>query len=101
MSSPVVPNLHDATLIDIRFEWELGECVLRFAGSPFGPRGPFQLRWSEVSDFRLSRRLEWGPSVSVMGMVKSGTNAWVVEMQTGDKIEITGTLAPLIASATV
>jgi hypothetical protein len=101
MSPPSVPNLHDATLIDLHFEWELGECVLRFAGSPFGPSGPFQLRWADVSDFRLSRRFDWGPSVSVMKLVQSGTNAWVIEMQTGDKIVITGTLAPLIVSATV
>ena len=93
MSSLVVPNLHDATLIDLHFKWELGECVLRFGGSPFGPRGPCLLGWSDVSDFRLSRRVEWGPSVSVLEMVQSGMNAWVIEMQSGDKLEITGNLS--------
>jgi len=51
------------------------------------------LGWSDVSDFRLSRRVEWGPSVSVLEMVQSGMNAWVIEMQSGDKLEITGNLS--------
>jgi hypothetical protein len=93
MSAPVVPNLHDATLIDLHFDWSLGECVLRFAGSPFGPKGPFSLCWSDVSDFRISHRLEWGPSVSVLEMTQSGADLWSIEMQSGDKIEIAGCLS--------
>ena len=93
MSALVVPNLHDATLIDLHFDWALGECVLRFAGSPYGPKGSFSLCWSDVRDFRISHRLEWGPSVSVLEMTQSGVDLWIIEMQTGDRIEIAGRLS--------
>jgi hypothetical protein len=93
MSALVVPNLHDATLINLHFDWGLGECVLRFAGSPYGPKEPFSLCWSHVTDFRISHRLNWGPSGSVLELTQSGTDLWIIQMQSGDMIEIAGRLS--------
>ena len=93
MTSNDLPNLHDATLLEVRFDWASGECVAFFKGSPFGQRGPFQIAWSGVTDVHLPRRLDWGPSVSVMRASELDAGVWVLEMQSGDKLTIRGQLS--------
>jgi hypothetical protein len=62
MTSSDPLSLHDATLLEVRLNWESGECIAFLKGS----RGAFQVTWSDVTDVHLPRRLDWGPAVSVL-----------------------------------
>ena len=92
-----IPDLHDATLISARFDWDAGSLELSFAGSPYGPRSPFTLTWSNVVEFRTTRNEPWGPSSSILEMNESGSDTWIVRLQSGDEMIIRGGAPPILA----
>jgi len=81
--------MHDWTLMTISVDWERAVARLEF-------------RWNDesrtvtavgLSNLCLPRKLPWGPSVSVnrgIGPTKleSGEYSFVIEMQSGDEIEL-------------
>ena len=90
MTSSDPLDLHDDTLLEVRFNWASGECIAFLKGS----RGPFQVNWSGVTDVHLPRRLDWGPSVSVLTATElDDGETWVLVMQSGDAITIRGKLS--------
>jgi hypothetical protein len=90
MTSSDSLNLHDDTLLEVRFNWGSGECIVFLKGS----RGPFQVAWSGVKEVHLPRRLDWGPSVSVLSATQlDDGETWVLVMQSGDAITIRGKLS--------
>jgi hypothetical protein len=87
---PLVPldNMHDATLISIKLDWESGTCVASFRGGPTIPGGPFLLRWTDVSDLHIPRTFAWGPSVSVLLAVEDPPGCYALQLQSGDVITV-------------
>jgi hypothetical protein len=88
VSSDVLTSLHDATLVSITLNWANGSCVAQFAGSPSGPRGPFQVCWTNVTELRIPRTQEWGPSVSVLSASEPSSGNFELQLQSGDLITL-------------
>jgi hypothetical protein len=80
--------LHDATLVSITFDWASGSCVADFAGSPFGPKGPFRIRWRNVTHLNIPRVQGWGPSVSVLSASEPSPGNFEMQLQSGDLITL-------------
>ena len=86
-------NMHDWTLLSIRFDWKQGKVSIEF--EPYNTEKIIVFFYAEdVSNLQIPRVKEWGPSVSVnevTGPEKlSGENQKIkFEMQTSDVIEIT------------
>ena len=82
-----LPDLHDATLSSVRFDWRDGTLRATVRSSD----GVRTLEFTGVEDVRLSRRLPWGPSEHIDNMgiddLSNGIRAHI-EMQSGDAIEI-------------
>lgn len=88
-SAPSLPNLHDATLLRVQAEWAGGIAAIELERAPgvvviVTARG--------LREFSMTRRHEWGPSVSVNGAEidtsDSGEYSLTIEMQSGDKIVV-------------
>jgi hypothetical protein len=82
--------MHDWTLVSILFEWK-SECVtLEFKTHRSNSA---KLTANGVSELHVPRLNNWGPSVSVNGVLgpsdgPSGRRELEVEMQSGDRIRI-------------
>ncbi len=83
MSGPSIHDLHDATLKDIKFDWESGELLL----SVEARKGDATFSFQDVVSLDVSRRLPWGPSVLINGVTDS-VDRCEIEMQSGDTISI-------------
>jgi hypothetical protein len=77
--------LHDATLADLRLDWQQGECVVRV--SPVGSEDA-ALIFSGVREVHAPRMHPWGPSVSIMQFRETGEGIFEIEMQSGDVLKI-------------
>ena len=80
-------QMHDATLLAIRFDWRARICTLEFAGAPSTPR-PFRLRFAGVSELVIPAKETWGPSESVLEVVDNGSGRYDFVMQSGDTIVV-------------
>ena len=78
-------NLHDATLIAIRLNWDDGTCV---ADLDHGTLGRCVLTFSAVSHLILPRKQDWGRSVSINTFSVPSLGQYEIEMQSGDLIKI-------------
>jgi hypothetical protein len=83
-------DLHDWTLLSVNYEWENSKCTLLLDG----PDARKELIAQDVSDLRVPRHNDWGPSVSVNSVTDpvrqgDGTYLLTIKMQTGDEISIT------------
>ena len=86
MSLPL-EDLHDATLIAIRFEWASRTCTFDFAGTP-SHLDPFSISFNSVSELKLPAAYPWGHSVSVLSAKDAGGGRYEFEMQSGDTISL-------------
>jgi hypothetical protein len=81
-------NMHDWTLLNIRFDWDAGQATAEFLDG----KGSRTLVAEGVSALHIPRRLDWGPSASVNSasqmLSPTGTSVLKIEMQSGDVIEI-------------
>jgi hypothetical protein len=90
MDAPTLPNLHDATLVDVRVDWQKGTASLEFATVW---NGTVTLRAIGLRELRIAREEPWGPSVSVNASefvpsaVPDGLDLRI-EMQSGDDIRL-------------
>jgi len=91
-------QLHDATLIAVRFDWVGRTCLLEFAGAPDFVE-PFALMFFEVSEVLIPARAPWGPSVSVLEGRSNNSGRYEFSMQSGDTIAILSHSAPAFQSA--
>lgn len=85
-------DYHDATLKNATLDWESGTTTMRFVlcGQP-AREATITMR--ETADLKCTRQFPWGKSVSVNRLdvqkLDSGDRL-EIEMQSGDKIVITG-----------
>jgi hypothetical protein len=78
-------DLHDATLIAIRVNWEDGTCI---ANVEHGTLGSCVLTFSALSHVTLPRKQSWGRSVSINSFSVPSSGHYEIEMQSGDLIRI-------------
>lgn len=82
-----IHQMHDATLVAIRFEWTTRTCALEFAGAPAFPE-PFVVEFTNVSELVVPAANTWGTSVSVLEVHDLGTGRYDFAMQSGDTIRV-------------
>lgn len=82
-----IQQMHDATLLSIRFDWQERVCSLEFAGAPALPE-PFMLTFTNVRELAVSADFPWGPSVSVLEVSEPEAGRYEFMMQSGDAIVI-------------
>ena len=85
--SEELPELHDATLLSIQFDWALAQCELTFDGGPAFP-GHFSLVWSDVEELVVPRKNSWGESASVLSAQAVAPTRYEFQMQSGDVIAV-------------
>jgi hypothetical protein len=78
-------GLHDATLVDVHFEWAQGACTMTVRRSVL--QNCF-LKFTGVSQLSLPRARPWGPSQSINAAYMRNTGQYEIEMQSGDRIHI-------------
>jgi len=62
-----LPDLHDATLKDLTFEWETATIMLTFSVGT-APPDRAVVKAEGVTDLKCPRLMPWGPSNSVNSM---------------------------------
>ena len=85
--TPTLDQLHDATLVAIRFEWATRICNFDFKGSP-QLMEPFTITFNDVNELVIPATWPWGGSVSVLDAADKGSGRYEFEMQTGDIIAV-------------
>lgn len=80
-------DLHDASLMAVRFDWSTRTCHFDFSGAP-RIELPFSLIFSAVTELVLPAVFPWGHSVSVLEARVSGSDRYEIEMQSGDTITV-------------
>ena len=82
-----IHQMHDATLVTIRFDWAARTCALEFAGAP-SLLEPFAVELSNVSELVVPAIDAWGSSVSVLEVLDHGAGRYDFAMQSGDTIRV-------------
>lgn len=82
-----IQQMHDATLVAIRFDWATRTCTFEFAGAP-SLLEPFFVVFSDVTELVLPARQAWGASGSVLEVVEQGAGRYDFAMQSGDIITV-------------
>ena len=85
--TPALDQLHDATLVTIRFDWATRTCNFDFAGSPQLIES-FTVTFTDVIELVIPANWPWGRSVSVLEARDNGSGRHEFEMQTGDIIVV-------------
>lgn len=80
-------QLHDATLLAIRFDWPSRTCNLDFAGPP-QLQAAFTLIFNNVMELLVPASHPWGSSVSVLSAQDTGAGRYEFAMQSGDTITV-------------
>lgn len=82
-------DMHDWTLLNIRFDWDAGRVTAEFLNKKNGSR---TLLAEGVNTLHIPRRSDWSQSVSVniasQMLSPAGTPVLKIEMQSGDVIEV-------------
>lgn len=86
-TTPALDQLHDATLLAIRFDWATRTCNFDFGGVPQQP-APFTIAFADVTELVIPADWPWGRSVSVLEARGIGPGRYEFEMQTGDTIVV-------------
>lgn len=83
-----IPNLHDATLKSIAFDWPTATIRLSFQ-TGIDISDVLTVVAQDVTDLRCPRVLPWGPSNSVNEVTLDPQQGLLaIEMQSGDVIQI-------------
>ena len=80
-------EMHDASLVAVRFDWAARTCHFDFAGAPKMPE-PFTVTFTDVSELVIPADYAWGPSVSVLEVRDAGSGRYEFAMQSGDTITV-------------
>jgi hypothetical protein len=87
--SLTIQQMHDASLVAIRFDWSSRTCVFEFSGAP-QLLEPFSLTFTDVTELSVPATYPWGPSVSVLEVADRGAGRYDFVMQSGDTITVVG-----------
>jgi hypothetical protein len=83
--------LHDAILEGISIQWDRSRCILTVAA--FVTRGepaqPCVLTFDRISRVVVPHEEPWGRSGHIYGQRSGADGMYVIEMQSGDEIQIT------------
>src|SRR5687768_17019524 len=82
-----IEQMHDATLVAIRFHWATRACTLEFAGAPSFLQ-PFVLEFTGVTQLLVPAGQAWGASESVHEVADNGAGRYDFAMQSGDTITV-------------
>ena len=82
-----IQQMHDASLVAIRFDWSTRTCVIEFAGAPSLVE-PFAITFNGVTELLVPSGFPWGPSVSVLEVTYQGSGRYDFAMQSGDTITV-------------
>jgi hypothetical protein len=90
MPTPMLPNLHDATLVAVVVDWPAGTAAVEV--EVVGGR-KHTLHASGLRRLTIPREQPWGPSVSInradlTARSEAAGALFQIEMQSGDQIEI-------------
>lgn len=86
-TTPALDQLHDATLLTIRFDWATRTCNVDFSGVPKSSE-PFTIAFADVTELVIPAEWSWGRSVSVLEARDAGAGRYEFEMQSGDTIVV-------------
>lgn len=80
-------DIHDASLVAVRFDWPTRTCHFDFSGAPQITH-PFTVTFTGVTELVISAVVPWGHSVSVLEVKVSGAGRYEFAMQSGDTITV-------------
>jgi hypothetical protein len=60
-----IQQMHDASLVAIRFDWAVRSCTFEFSGAP-RLLEPFAVTFTDVLELVVPAGQGWGPSISVL-----------------------------------
>ena len=80
-------EMHDASLVAVRFDWPARTCHFDFSGAPRMP-GPFTVTFMGVTELVIPAGYPWGPSISVLEVKDPGSGRYEFAMQSGDTITV-------------
>lgn len=84
-------NFHDATLIDITYNWKQKQAscsLLAFLNGTNSDAIPCQIQFSDVTSLQIPHQSPWGESDTV-ATISQKEQTVTIEMQSGDNIIIT------------
>lgn len=88
MSPSQLPNLHDAIFVRVEITWATGEAMVELSRFP-DTRVVLLARG--LRGFKMTRRHDWGPSISVnaasLRTNDAGEAVLEIELQSGDLVE--------------
>jgi hypothetical protein len=82
--------LHDAILHELRLNWQQGICIATISAfmQPEQHAINKQIIWYKVTETSLSHHSPWGESQYINAAHFKPPNIFILEMQSGDKIQI-------------
>jgi hypothetical protein len=86
MSLPL-EQLHDGSLVAIRFDWQSRTCSFEFTGAP-DLLEAFTLTFTGVTELVIPASHPWGSSVSILSAQDTGAGRYEFAMQSGDTITV-------------
>lgn len=95
-------NLHDASIESVVVDWSNQSCSIDLYIFPDTAKNavPCKIIWSNVTEVNIPMKLPWGSSIFVNSSRTIGNNKFIIEMQSGDEINITAGRVELIESQT-
>ncbi len=82
-----IQQMHDASLVAIRFDWSTRTCSIEFSGAP-SLLEPFAITFTGVTELLVPSDFPWGPSASVLEVKDQGSGRYDFAMQSGDTITV-------------
>jgi hypothetical protein len=110
MPSPTAPQqaadhfsswpLHDALLREIRVDWQKRTCIAAIEAFIDHTKEavPHWIVWRGVKEIHIPRNDPWGPSIHINTARLEKPGVFVVEMQSGDQIQVTAEAVDLATS---
>jgi len=77
-------QFHDGTFVSVALDWEAAECTVLIRLHD----GVKTLHWRNVTRLALTKTQPWGPSSSVNSLTQYSGRSYVLELQSGDLLEI-------------
>jgi hypothetical protein len=90
--------LHDAVLHELRVDWSGRTCTIyvRAFLSPEREAEPCRIRCSSLRSITVPHRAPWGESLHINGQRRAPDGRYLIEVQSGDVIEIDAELLELL-----
>ena len=80
-------DLHDGIFVGLELDWAPAECRATIRRHD----GDTVLRWRGVTSVQLTQLNPWGPSASVNSLEQVSDSRYVLELQSGDALQVDAT----------